>query len=438
MTRRKAGQASIEEHPKGSGRFRVRARVGGKLKTLATGVTEPEAKEIGSAYSVVRNESVLREGLTLKQFGAGFLDRREAEGVRGIRTERNNWKNHVESDPIAELPLATLERSDVLEWLDRRKGATQSRRNFLNLLRAALGQALDRNLISSNPSRDVRVRKTGKGNDRDDLAGIMTPAEQHRLLAAVPESSRALVAFALLTGVRQAEQWWLHPADIQGGVMVVRRSVGGEAPKNGKVRTVHLFQPARHALELAPSTDGLVWPAARGGRRAQGKAPKGWHKWVKAAKLGRRVRWHDLRHTCATALLAGWWGGRKWSLDEVCQHLGHSSVKVTERYARKLADTHRLAVNETVFPESSPLMLTGLEKQPKTRSRLRDLNSRPAVYETAPLASDPKRMSGGVFPRGNVEGVPGAWALCLAAEAVLRPLASARAAESAGVARGAQ
>jgi hypothetical protein len=66
--------------------------------------------------------------------------------------------------------------------------------------------------------------------------------------------------------------------------------------------------------------------------------------------------------------------------------LGHSSVKVTERYARKLAETMRLAVSETMFPRSSPLLLPKITKTAgKMRSRLRDLNSRPAVYETAAL-----------------------------------------------------
>gem|GEM_PF-3508737 len=312
----------------------------------------------------------------------GFLDRRERSGVRGIRTDRNRWKNHVTGDELGDTILSSIGRRDILDWLDRRKGEHQTRKNALNLLRVALQEALDRELITSNPARDVRIRAT-RSMAEDDLEGILSPAEQQRLLKAVPEASRPMVVFALLTGIRQAEQWWLKPEDISRSSIIIRRSSRGKAPKNGKNRTVFLLEPAQRALELARDDSDWVWPAKRGGRRPEGKAPRGWHRWVKAAKLRRRVRWHDLRHTCATSLLAGWWG-RKWSLDEVCQMLGHSSVKVTERYARKLAETMRLAVAETMFPKSSPLLLPKITKTAgKMRSRLRDLNSRPAVYETS-------------------------------------------------------
>jgi integrase len=427
VIRRGPGQANFEEHPKGSGSYRVRARIEGKLKTIASKLSAAEAEEIANAYAVIRDEKVLAEGLTLSQFGLGYLDRREHEGSRNVRTERNSWKNHVTKDVLGALPIASIERRDILDWIDRRPRALQTRKNLLNMLRVALQEALDRGLLKSNPARDVRIK--GTADDQDDLEGILTPPEQRSLLEAVPEASRPLVAFALTTGLRQAEQWWLKPKDLGNGFLTVRRSVGGKPPKNGKSRTIHLLAPAQRALSYAESNAEWVWPAPEGGRRQQGKAPAEWHDWVKAAGIDRRVRWHDLRHTCATALLAGWWG-RKWSLDEVCQHLGHSSVKVTERYARKLADTHRLAVAATVFPESSPLMLIGIVKPAgKKGSRLRDLNSRPAVYENDSKTKGSVKLLGGVFPRGNVEGTPGAWSLALAAEA-LRPLAKTRGASS--------
>lgn len=419
--RRSVGQANVEEHPKGSGRWRARARIEGKLKNLISGVSHAEAIAVAEGYSVVRNDLVFKEGITLKQFGAGYLDRREENGSRDVRTSRNIWKNHIEADPISELPITSLSRPDVVEWLGRRKGPRQTRRNQLNLLRGALWDAVERGIINGNPARDVKVKKVD-AEDQDDLRGILTPAEQQRLIAAVPEQWRALVIFALMTGVRQAEQWWLKPEDVSTTAITVRRSVGGKRPKGGKTRTLHLLEPAIRALASAPSNADWVWPAIEGGRRQQGKPPKGWHTWVKNAKIKRRIQWKDLRHTCATSLLAGWWG-RKWTIDEVCQQLGHSSVKVTERYARKLAETLQLAVRQTEFPASSHLMIAPIANRgKKPGSRLRESNSRPAVYETAEHSNTRKHLGPSGFPVGN-SGITlfptTGWALAYAAESVL-------------------
>jgi integrase len=419
--RRAPGHANVEEHPKGSGLYRVRARVDGKLKTLASKLREAEADEMANAYAVVRNTTVMREGVTLSQFGLGFMDRRERMGVRAVAKDRSAWKKHVDGDPLGNVPVSAIERVDVLDWLDRRRRAHRTRIKLLNLLRVALQEAVDRGLLQANPARDVRVHRSGDRTATDDLAGILTPPEQQALIAAVPEASRALVVFALMTGLRQAEQWWLQHEDLCEGHIVVRRSVGGLPPKSGRNRTVYLLGPAKRALELALSLakPGVpwVWPGARKARRQQGKAPKKWRHWVRSAGITRRVRWHDLRHTCATSLLAGWWG-RKWSIDEVCQHLGHSSVTVTERYARKLAETNQLAVAGTVFPESSPMMLHPIANQAGKQGADFEIRTRDLRFtnELRLLASPqaytvPRSRSGTSFPAA-------AWALAMAARDV--------------------
>jgi integrase len=345
--------ATIEEHPKGSGLYRVRAREAGKLVTIASKLAKADAEETADAYRNVRAASELRQGVTVAQFGVGFLDRRERAGIRGIRTDRNYWKNHIANSSLAALPVATLERRDIVEWRNALKpSGHRTRVKILNLLRVALSDAVELGLLESNPAREVKIHRASAARSKDDLEGILTPPEQRALLMAIPDATnRALVTFALLSGLRQAEQWWLRLEDVLPDRVIVRRSVGGLPPKNGMPREVFLLGPAAAAIQLMPRRrSGYVFAALRGGRRSEGKAPRGWKAWVRAAGISRRIRWHDLRHTCATSLLAGWWG-RKWSLDEVCRLLGHSSVKVTERYARKLAETQRLAVAQTPMLE---------------------------------------------------------------------------------------
>lgn len=390
MTKRPSGHASVEEHPKGSGRYRVRASINGKKKVLANGLTQADARELADAQAILRSNKEAREGITVAQFGIGWLDRRELLGVRGIRTDRSSWGKHMARDVIGNLPVRSLKRVDIVDWLDRRPrdAAHRTRIKLLNIFRAALQDAMERGLIDFNPAREVRVHRSGGASKKDDLEGILSPAEQGRLIAAIPkERDRAMVVFALCTGLRLSEQWRLEWGDVREDRVVVRRSVGGLAPKSGKPREVFLLPAALAALAKLWRRPGLVFPGDRGGRREDSKHPKAWRDWLRAAGIKRRVRWHDLRHTCATALLAGWWG-RKWTLDEVAKMLGHSSTQVTERYARKLNETLESAVLNTpmlAFPYGTaggdkamiPLGETGYFV--KHRSRVQVSQSAPAL-----------------------------------------------------------
>lgn len=415
--RRAPGHASVEEHPKGSGKWRVRARVHGKLVSIATGLPKPAAEESAEAYRQIRKVDVLREGITLAQFGLGFLDRRERAGIRGIKEDRARWNLYVGKDPIGALPVATLGRRDVLEWLDRRsKLAHQTRKNALNLLRVALQEAFDREICKANPARDVRVHRASAASDTDGLEGILYPDEQIALLGVIPDAERPVVQFALFSGVRQGSQWWLRAADCHVDSVFLRRH------KSGRPRALQLLTPAQAALAASLAL-GRPWafPATRGGRRHKGDIPTKWVLWLEKAGITRRVRWHDLRHTCATSLLAGWWG-RKWTLDEVCDYMGHSSVKVTERYARKLQETQRKAVAETVFPTGNKggNGNGGTSQDPSAPERI----AKPLYAGSNPvLTSAVKTLDREIQrpERGEQNGnsAPGAWALALAAERVL-------------------
>jgi integrase len=71
-----------------------------------------------------------------------------------------------------------------------------------------------------------------------------------------------------------------------------------------------------------------------------------WKKLLAAAGIKRHLVWHDLRHTCGTALLGGYFG-RKWRLEEIQQFLGHKQIEMTQRYAHALQQTLTDAARET-------------------------------------------------------------------------------------------
>jgi len=190
---------------------------------------------------------------------------------------------------------------------------------------------------------------------------FLSPKEQHDITSCedIPEPDRLRILFAMYTGLRQSEHWCLLLADVKlddatGPHVIVRYGAPGRATKSNKVRRVPLIPEAvtvmRDWMALLPgyapdSPFKLAFPTPRGCRRDRGKI-YGFHKLLEKAGITRPVRWHDLRHTCASSLAAGWWG-RAWRLEEVRDLLGHSSVEVTERYAHLASSVIQTAANAT-------------------------------------------------------------------------------------------
>jgi integrase len=411
-----------------TGRYRVQVSVDGRRRSLGVYATRDEAEAILAGANAELADSERHDGVTLRDWGSVALDRRETQGLRGVDEERSRWAAHIEHTELARLPVRHVTRGDVQRWLDvvllrrargpRASGRPIARRtasNALTLLRAVLEDAHAHGVCASNVARDVRLPRA-RGVTHEPWT-YLTPDEQARLLEACPAHAKPMVAFALYTGLRQGEQWALRLADVHlddlSPHVMIRYGRPGLPTKSGRIRRVDLLPAAvdavRAQLEVLGAQTrrasrttrpgpgnphGLLFPSVRGTARKRG-APRGWEQWVEAAQLGRPLRWHDLRHTCASSLIAGWWG-RAWTLVEVRAMLGHSSVQVTERYAHLAGTITQVAVAETVARVQSDCTRPGstedermtLSARNYSGSHLRDLNSRPTVYETGPVAND--------------------------------------------------
>jgi integrase len=408
----KYGVGSVDKRVMAGGVIRYRARVyaGGKHTTIGIYDTEELAHNALRLAAEQRGTGELTiEGETLRTFGPGFLARRKANGGRNEKTDRSRWERHILTAPFADWPLAKLSPKAIAVWIDklskrraadkrgRRSISAQTIRHVVALLRRALQLALQRGLVAINAAAGHELPQVRK----DTGWSYLMPDEIERLTTcpAIPFDVRALVTFAIWTGLRQGELYALELRDVHTGDdphVIVRWGKPRMPPKNGKLRRVELFGDGlRIAREWMAQLDeytsdtkngvsrnpaGILFPTRRGNRRRDGKAPRGWSKsfhldpalklprgaakttahakramlpsYLAAAGLGdpkarhdgRPVRWHDLRHTCGAALISGWWD-RRWTLQEVKEQLGHTSVTVTERYAHlapgRLAETAR-------------------------------------------------------------------------------------------------
>jgi integrase len=321
--------------------------------------------------------SQLSEGLmddnkgqpSLADIYAPFFRSREAVDNRSMERDKNRWGAYISTWRLYRRAIAAITSHDIREWRNalqtrkatrhRNKGQSLSVhtvKNAMSLLRAAFRFAVESRIIDNDPTANVRVTK--KDLRTQEPWTYMTLEEQDRLIncATISMADRLLIQFAIGSGMRRGEIFALHWQDVFTGAkkhVVVRYGSPGKPPKNGKIRRIPLFGLALEAIKQWSNMQsnpkvGIVFPNENGGFRKE-ISHKLWGRYLEDAGIERHVRFHDLRHTCASSLATGWWG-RRWSLEEVKNLLGHGTINLTERYAH-LADTVvEQAASETLAP----------------------------------------------------------------------------------------
>lgn len=390
MTERNApGEGSVEQLP--SGRWSVRMSIPGRKgrRLPGTYATREEADEVRLAAlnALVTAGRAAVGGLTLRAFGEVAIDRWRLRGNRSTYDDRNMFRVHIATAHFADWPIQNIKRPDVKRWRDELvskkairavthgprgdqkvyrvvTGRPLSRQRIVNIvsvLRRIFREAVEDELIDRNPADDVYAPRAPRTSEPWTYLDL---EEQAALLAVIPPADRMLVQFAMGSGMREGEIYALRLEDVHlegpDPYCIVRYGSRDTAPKNGRIRRVALFgyalEAAREQVAREPHIRNrarLLFPGVRGGHRAEGKAPKGWTSWVRAAGIDRDVRFHDLRHTCASALVSGMWG-EPWPLEEVRDQLGHSSIKVTERYAHLAGSALKRRARATLGPRKAP------------------------------------------------------------------------------------
>src|ERR687889_1610487 len=218
------------------------------------------------------------------------------------------------------------------------------------VLHCALQKAVELRLIPRNPAASAHPPKIRQE--------AMTPldAGQARILLKAAQDDRfdCLYALSLTCGLRMGEALGLKWSDIDldAGTLRVHRQLqriregGGlvfSEPKNASRRTIDLPQKALEALRSQRKRQiqeqlragakwqdhGLVFASSKGTPMdAQNIVNRYFKPLLRRAELP-NIRWHDLRHTCATLLLG------RGVHPKMVQHLmGHASIQLTlDRYS---------------------------------------------------------------------------------------------------------
>lgn len=344
------------------GRFRLRVPDGrGHYKPGGTYDTWDEADRIRRAIAAERGDTPIG-AVSLAEYGEQVLQRWIRAGLRDVKPHRSRLKI-VARATFALDPVQTLTRTEIRDWArglpaelaaHGRPLSWQSQKHALGLLCRVLDEAREDGLIDVNPAKGVKLpRRQARAEGwswltLDEIAAVLA-------LELSPQQRLAIV-LSVYQGLRQGElaalRW--EDVDLDAGWLVVAGSWTG-ATKTGRTRRIELLEPAAAALRNISRNNPrsiLVLPSPGGGLYARGY-DWGWGDRRNGAEdiptragIGRRVRWHDLRHTCASHLVSGSWGP-PWTLAEVAGHLGHSVGSTTARYAHLVPDALRKKARQT-------------------------------------------------------------------------------------------
>ena len=230
-------------------------------------------------------------------------------------------------------PVEAVTTEDIERWIATVAGSARTRNKLVVLLHGIFARARKAYGLRDNPAADVEKLPQPRSGDIE----VYSPEEVWALVrAAGSEQDAVIYLTAAFTGLRRGElvalRW--RDVDFAGSTIRVRASYAGDAvttPKSGKVRSVPLAPEVASALaKLADrdrwtGDDDLVFVGVLGSYLDGSALRRRFDVAVKEAGI-RPLRFHDLRHTFGTRMIA------KADIRRVQEWMGHADVQTTMKY----------------------------------------------------------------------------------------------------------
>jgi integrase len=347
--RRGNGEGTITQRPDGTWRGSLTLPDGRRKDFRAE--TQEEARRTLTRLTRERDQGALMrsdERLTVEAFLLGWLERRKPHLRMSSRARYAEHVAHI-IRALGKVRLAKLRANHVermyAQLLDSGLSGSSVAQAH-TILKSTLKDAMRKRILSVNVCEMV---ETSHASHREIHPLDETQANAFLLAARGERRFEALFILALRTGMRQGELLALHwqDVDLERGTLLVRLSLrrlkgGGYEFNQPKTkagrRTItltptvidalkaHRVEQNKDRLFLGPAwqDNDLVFPSTIGTPQdAAHLATIILRRVLDNAELP-RIRFHDLRHTCATLLLL-----RGIDANTVKDLLGHSNITIT-------------------------------------------------------------------------------------------------------------
>lgn len=323
-----------------------------RWETLEAGVAKKQANErLGEIEREVRRGSFIpyKQLPTFKEVADDWLEGKKTDIRHSTYGQysghlENHLKPFFKGYKINHITFDSIEKFKAHSI--KNKVTPPTLKKILINLGAILTYAVRRRFIDYNPARDVEKPKGQSLHDEKDEMSILRPEEIRALLdAAANQKDRMLFMAAVLTGMRQGELLGLKWDDFNwiAGQVFVRRSYNHKRfyePKTKMSRrkidlAPELIQEFKRWKISCPASElDLVFPTNTGTPiKAENMLYRCFFPALRRAGLP-RIRFHDLRHTYASLLIA-----QREHPKYIQAQMGHSTIKLTMDTYGHLMDT---------------------------------------------------------------------------------------------------
>jgi integrase len=296
--------------------------------------------------------------VTFVEYAPKWIDGYRGRTDKGIKPETlADYRKTLERDALpffGRMRLSHIRPRDVKEYaveLESKGVSAGTVRVKLAPVKALLADALDEDLIRTNPAAGVRITAalaTSDVDDEDEAEHVkaLSKDELEALLAALPKQWRLFFRFLADSGLRIGEAVALRWGDVDADAALVRVRRRRYRGRIDRPKSKYGRRMARISVDVANefrtlragrADDELVFPNTVGtyldGGNVMSRVLKpaavnaGLGQWVIANGERRAESWvgfHTFRHTCATALFE-----HNWNAKQVQLQLGHHKPSFT-------------------------------------------------------------------------------------------------------------
>ena len=329
---------------------------GSRKRTRRTAKTYAEATQIRRQLVTDRDEYDLTfDNPTLDAFALWWI--REVRALKIKQATAADYEYRYRKMISPTLGFLTVDKIDtrsVATWTNilLKRYSSASVNGALRVLKMVLGAAVEHGHLRTNVASPV-PRVSARGTRSEDNPPWDLHESQQAIATAQDHWFGVPVLLALVLGLRRGEILGLKwgDFDFDKSTVHIRRSrreflaydsdgkshleTNETDPKTrSATRSLPISDPARALLWSAMcrplsgpfGTDDLYVVGGNGSTEPMSSTVfrRGFDSFLKDSKL-RRVRFHDLRHSCAQQTLAG--GAR---IESVSQFLGHSRIDITK------------------------------------------------------------------------------------------------------------